>query len=158
MKADMRHATPEDAEVVHAMVRELAAHEDSLEHVLVGVPEWRGLLARTDVTVLIAEHEGEVIGFASTLRRLHVWSGGDLLALDDLYVRRDHRDKGVGSRLMSAVARLAAGHDLPVVWGVRLDNHAGQRFYARLGATLSTKMTASWTPERYRHHLMTTAH
>ena len=59
---------------------------------------------------------------------------------------------------MSAVARLAAGDDLAVLWGVRLDNHAGQRFYARLGATLSTKMTASWAPERYRRHLMTTAH
>ena len=158
MKTDIRHATPEDAEVVDAMVRELAAHEDSLEHVHVGVPEWRALLARTEVTVLIAEHDGEAIGFASTVRRLHLWSGGDLLALDDLYVRRDHRDKGVGSRLMSAVARLAAGDDLAVLWGVRLDNHAGQRFYARLGATLSTKMTASWTPERYRRHLMTTAH
>jgi hypothetical protein len=59
---------------------------------------------------------------------------------------------------MNAAARLASRDDLLVVWGVRLDNHAGQRFYARLGATLSTKMAASWTPDRYRRHLTTTSH
>jgi GNAT superfamily N-acetyltransferase len=154
---DIREANPADAPVLDAMVRELAAHEGSLEHVRVGVEGWRALLARPDVTVLIAEADGEVIGFTSTVRRLHLWSGSDLLALDDLYVRPGHRDKGVGSQLMSAVARLAARDDLLVLWGVRLDNHSGQRFYARLGATLSTKMSASWTPERYRHHLATTA-
>ncbi|MGW9586276.1 N-acetyltransferase family protein [Microbacterium sp. NPDC055455] len=156
--SEIREATPEDAAVLDEMVRELAAHEDSLEHVLVGAAEWRTLLARPEVTVLIAEAEGEALGFTSMVRRLHLWSGRDLLALDDLYVRPGHRDNGVGGRLMNAAARLASRDDLLVVWGVRLDNHAGQRFYARLGATLSTKMAASWSPDRYRRHLTTTIH
>jgi len=154
---EIRDASPADAQVLDEMVRELAAHEDSLEHVNADAETWRRLLVRPDVTVLIAESDGAVIGFTSTVRRLHLWSGGDLLALDDLYVRPEHRDKGVGGALMSAVARLAARDDLSVIWGVRLDNHSGQRFYARLGATLNTKMTASWTPDSYRRHLTTTA-
>jgi ribosomal protein S18 acetylase RimI-like enzyme len=154
----IREATPADAQVLDEMVRELAAHEDSLEHVDVDADTWRRLLTRPDVTVLVAETGGAVIGFASTVRRLHLWSGGDLLALDDLYVRPDHRDKGVGGALMSAVARLATCDDLSVIWGVRSDNLSGQRFYARLGATLNTKMTASWTPVSYRRHLATTTH
>lgn len=155
---EIREASLADAAVLDEMVRELAAHENSLEHVYVDAGRWRHLLARPDVTVLIAESDGAAIGFTSTVRRLHLWSGGDLLALDDLYVRPEHRDKGVGGALMSAVARLAARDDISVIWGVRLDNHSGQRFYARLGATLNTKMTASWTPDRYRRHLATTAH
>ena len=103
--------------------------------------------------VLIAEDDAGAVGFTSTVRRIHLWTGGDLLALDDLYIRPGHRDKGIGSQLMNAVARLAAEDDLLVQWGVRLNNHAGQRFYARLGATLNTKMTASWTPAQYRRHL-----
>ena len=149
----IRQATAEDATVLDAMVRELAAHEGDLEHVHVDADAWRGLLARADVRVLLAEDETGVIGFTSTIRRVHLWTGGDLLALDDLYVRPGHRDKGVGSRLMAAVASLAAEDDLLVQWGVRLDNQAGQRFYARLGASLSTKMTASWAPAQYRRHL-----
>ena len=149
----IRQATTADAAVLDDMVRELAAHEGDLEHVRVDAAGWRELLSRPDVRVLLAEDETGVIGFTSTVRRVHLWTGGDLLALDDLYVRPGHRDKGVGSQLMGAVARLAAEHDLLVQWGVRLDNHAGQRFYARLGATLNTKMTASWAPAQYRRHL-----
>lgn len=150
---EIRQATLEDAAVLDQMVRELAAHEGSLDDVRVDAAGWRELLARPEVTALIAEADGEVVGFTSTVRRLHLWSGGDLIALDDLYVRPAHRDRGIGNRLMTAVARLAAQEELLVLWGVRLDNHAGQRFYARLGATLSTKMTAAWTPDRYRRHL-----
>ena len=150
---DIRLDTDADAEVIDTMVRELAAHEQSLEHVHADAAAWRALLNRPDVSVLLAQHDGEVIGFASAVRRLHLWTGSELLALDDLYIRPGHRDKGAGTRLMTAVARLADREALLVVWGVRLDNHAGQRFYARLGATLSTKMSASWTPEHYRRHL-----
>ena len=157
MTVDIRRATPEDADVLDAMVRELAGHEGSLAHVHADAAEWRAMLTRPDVRVLIAEADGEAIGFASTMRRLHMWSAKDILALDDLYVRSGHRDRGVGGRLMSAVARLAAQDDLLVVWGVRLDNHAAQRFYGRLGATLSTSMSARWTPESYRRHLVKSA-
>lgn len=149
----IRQATTADAGVLNDMVRELADHEGDLDHVRVDAEAWQTLLARPDVRVLIAEDSSGAIGFTSTVRRIHLWTGGDLLALDDLYVRPDHRDKGVGGQLMTAVARLAAEEDLLVQWGVRLDNHAGQRFYARLGATLNTKMTASWAPAQYRRHL-----
>jgi ribosomal protein S18 acetylase RimI-like enzyme len=149
----IRQAGPGDAVALDEMVRELAAHEGDLEHVHVDAEAWRELLARPDVRVLIAEDDAGTVGFTSTVRRIHLWTGGDLLALDDLYVRPGHRDKGIGSQLMTAVARLAAEDDLLVQWGVRLNNHAGQRFYARLGATLNTKMTASWTPAQYRRHL-----
>lgn len=149
----IRPATAADAAALNDMVRELADHEGNLEHVRVGADGWRELLARPDVAVLIAEDETGALGFTSTVRRIHLWTGGDLLALDDLYVRPGHRDRGVGGQLMSAVAHLAAEDDLLVQWGVRLDNHAGQRFYARLGATLNTKMTASWAPAQYRRHV-----
>ena len=149
----IREARIADADALDEMVRELAAHEGSSTDVQVDADGWRALLARPDVTVLLAIRADEPIGFASTVRRLHLWSGRELLALDDLYVRPGHRDAGTGGRLMSGVARIAARDDLLVVWGVRLDNHAGQRFYARLGATLHTKMSASWTPDSYRRHL-----
>lgn len=150
---EIRIASPADADALDVMVKELAAHERTLEKVRVDAVMWRRLLARPDVHVIVAESRGALVGYASVVRRLHLWSGRDLLALDDLYVRNEHRDQGVGSGLMARVALLAARDDLLVVWGVRPDNHSGQRFYARLGATINTTMAASWTPDRYRRHL-----
>ncbi|MGO4535740.1 GNAT family N-acetyltransferase [Leifsonia sp. 2MCAF36] len=134
------------------MVREFAEQKESLEHVAIAADGWQVILARPDIAVLIAEAEGEIIGYASTIGHFHLWSGGDVLALDDLNLRPSHRSKGVGSQLMSTVARLAARDDLPVLWGVRLNNHSAQRFYTRLGANLRTKMTATWAPGAYRCH------
>ena len=145
----IRPATPADAPEVAAMVGEIAALEDQSAHVHVDVERWRSLLARSEVTVLLAERAEEAVGYVSAVRRLHLWSGGDVLALDDLYVRPGHRDAGVGRRLMGAIAAVAAPEELLVTWGVEVDNVDAQRFYRRLGATLRPKVVAGWTPAAY---------
>jgi ribosomal protein S18 acetylase RimI-like enzyme len=85
----------------------------------------------------------------SAVRQLHLWTGGDVLALDDLYVRPGCRDAGVGRRLMGALAALAAPEQLLIRWGMEADNVGAQRFYRRLGATLRPKVLAAWTPAAY---------
>ncbi|MGY1606995.1 MULTISPECIES: N-acetyltransferase family protein [unclassified Geodermatophilus] len=145
----IRRATPADAADVAAMVGEIAAHEDQTAHVHVDLEQWRILLARPEVTVLLAERDGAAVGYVSAVRQLHLWTGGDLLALDDLYVRPGHRDAGVGRRLMTALARLAAPEQLLIRWGMEVDNVDAQRFYRRLGATLRPKILAAWPPAAY---------
>ena len=145
----IRRAGPDDAPVVDILVREIADHEGDSEHVTVTVERWRTLLGRADVTVLLAERAGEPLGYVSAQRRLHLWSGRDILALDDLYVRAQARDGGVGRELMTALARCAAADRLTIRWEVKPDNVAAQRFYRRLGARLFTKVIAGWRPESY---------
>jgi ribosomal protein S18 acetylase RimI-like enzyme len=145
----IRRATPDDAPDVAAMVREIAAHEDQAAHLHVSDDRWRTLLARPEVVVLLAERGGEAVGYVSAVRQLHLWTGGDVLALDDLYVRPGARDAGVGRRLMAALAALAAPERLLIRWGVEADNVDAQRFYRRLGATLRPKVLAAWTPGAY---------
>jgi ribosomal protein S18 acetylase RimI-like enzyme len=151
--ATIRSASPDDAVLVHRLVCEIAAHEGSLEHVRSDVDSWREMLARPEVRVLIAENGGAALGYASSVRRLSPWMGGDVLALDDLYVREGARSRGVGRRLMLELAKLAAADDLTIVWGARLDNDKGHRFYRRLGAVLTTKVAAAWSPDAYRRAL-----
>jgi GNAT superfamily N-acetyltransferase len=131
------------------MVLEIAAHEDSLGDVVADADDWRRMLARPDVRVLLAVEGEDFLGYASTTRRLSLWMGGDLLALDDLYVRESARNRGAGRRLLMEIARLAAPERLTVVWGARLDNHDGHRFYRRIGAHLNTKVVAAWSPDAY---------
>ena len=145
----IRRATAADAGHVAAMVREIAAHEDQATHVHVDEDQWRRLLDRPEVVVLLAERDGGAAGYVSAVRQLHLWTGGDVLALDDLYVRPGHRDGGVGRRLMAALARLAAPEQLLIRWGMEVDNVDAQRFYRRLGATLRPKVLAAWTPAAY---------
>ncbi|MEU2612204.1 GNAT family N-acetyltransferase [Micromonospora sp. NPDC007271] len=145
----IRPAGPTDAATVDTLVREIAAHEGDAAHVTVTANGWRTLLGRDDVTVLLAERAGEPLGYVSALRRLHLWSGRDILALDDLWVRASVRDAGVGRALMLALARTAADDGLIIRWEVKPENAGAQRFYRRLGAGLFTKVIAGWRPESY---------
>lgn len=147
---DIRRARPQDAETVMAMVREIAAHEDQLQHLAVTTQRWAEMLTRPDVFVLIAWRDTAAVGYVSSIRRIHLWSDRDVLALDDLYVREAARDSGVGRRLMATLAaRYAAPDQLTVTWGMEPDNHGAQRFYRRLGARLRDKVLAGWTPAGY---------
>ena len=145
----VRRATPADAVDVATMVREIAEYEDQAGHVHVDEAQWRTLLARHDVVVLLAERDGAPVGYVSALRQLHLWTGGDVFNLDDLYVRPGHRDAGIGRRLMAALATLAAPERLLIRWGMEPDNVDAQRFYRRLGATLRPKVLASWRAAAY---------
>jgi len=147
--ATIRPAGPDDAPAVAAMVSEIAAHEDQSAHVHVDEQLWRTRLARPDVTVLLAERDGTAVGYVSAVRRLHLWTGGDVLALDDLFVRPGSRSGGVGRQLMTALAAVAAPERLLITWGVEPENTDAQRFYRRLGARLRPKVLAAWSPEAY---------
>jgi ribosomal protein S18 acetylase RimI-like enzyme len=136
-----------DASLVATMVLEIATHEESAAAVLVDEDRWRSMLGRDDVVVLVASDAEGPVGYVSAIQQLHLWSGGDILALDDLWVRERARNRGVGERLMRAITDEAQQRALEVVrWGVECDNVAAQRFYARLGARLHTKVIATWRP------------
>lgn len=143
----VREATPDDAETVHALVTEIAAHQAQSDSVTVTATQWAGNLGQPDITVLLAEIERQPVGYVSAVRRLHLWSGGDIVALDDLYVRPGYRDAGVGRQLMTELAGRSEG--LTITWGVQPDNDAAIRFYRRLGATLRAKVVCAWPPGQH---------
>lgn len=153
----VRRAGAADAATVRTLLLELADHEQSAHAVHSSVDDWRRMLADPAVVVLLAEVEGRPVGYVSGVRQLNLWLGRDLFAMDDLYVRAEARDRGIGGRLMAALADHVRDDQLVVTWGVLEDNDAGQRFYRRLGATLRTKTVASWQPRDYEAYLAAVA-
>ncbi|MGS2647095.1 N-acetyltransferase family protein [Streptosporangium sp. G12] len=141
---DIRRATPDDAPTVHGLIRELAEHQNQSRSVTVSVDDLKRMLARPEITYLIAERDGAVVGYVSWLQRIGFWSGEDHLALDDLYVTGAERGNGAGELLMRAVAEAADGK--VIRWEVAEANVAAQRFYARIGATLVSKKIGRWQP------------
>ena len=144
-----------DAATVQALLLELADHEHSAHAVHVDIEGWRRMLARPDVVVLLAHVDGAPVGYVSGVRQLNLWQGRPILAMDDLYVRAAARKRGVGGRLMSALAEEVAEEGLLITWGADAGNHDGHRFYERLGATLRTKVVAAWQPHDYAAYLAT---
>jgi ribosomal protein S18 acetylase RimI-like enzyme len=139
----IRHAAPDDAATVHGLIRELAGYQGQTSDVTATVADLERLLARPDVTYLLAERDGRAVGYVSWLQRVGFWTGEEYLALDDLYAAE--RGHGVGERLMRAAAEAAGGK--LIRWEVAEANVAAQRFYTRLGATLVTKKIGRWRPQ-----------
>jgi ribosomal protein S18 acetylase RimI-like enzyme len=154
----IRRADSQDAATVGELLLELAEHEDTAHAVRASVEDWTRMLSDRAVVVLIARIDDRPVGYVSGVRQLNLWVGQDILAMDDLYVRAEARDRGIGGRLMAALAHHAQDDNLLITWGVREDNDAGHRFYRRLGATLRTKMVAAWQPQDYATYLENRSH
>jgi ribosomal protein S18 acetylase RimI-like enzyme len=149
----IRRASEEDADDVRTLLIELATHENSADAVHATVEDWRRMLADPSVVVLLAVTAGQPVGYVSGTRQLNLWQGRDIFAMDDLYVRPQVRDRGIGGQLMAALAQHVSPEQSLITWGVNQDNDAGQRFYQRLGATLRTKVVAAWRPDAYTRYL-----
>ena len=118
----IRPAEPEDAALVYAFVRELADYERLSHEVAASEAD-------------IAEWGGAPAGFALWFYNFTTFRGRCGLYLEDLYVRPEHRGKGIGKALLSHLARRCAREGLPrMQWAVLDWNAPSIAFYERLGA------------------------
>lgn len=87
--------------------------------------------------VLIAEHDGEMIGFISLLDVPH--NGYEAL-IDNLHVRPDLKGKGVGSILMKEVAErlLQSGRKNVYLFVLKGNDAAGKFYLSRHGQVAET--------------------
>lgn len=86
--------------------------------------------------VLVAEHDGEVVGFATygEFRDNAKWPGYRLTVEHTVHVSEGHRGTGVGRRLLTALIARARADGLHVmVAAVDGENDASIRFHERLG-------------------------
>jgi GNAT superfamily N-acetyltransferase len=83
---------------------------------------------------LMAFDGGEALGIAVVSRTPFAWTGEDILFLQDLFVARKARGRGVGAALLKGV--YAHGDSVgasQVFWMVDEDDPELQSFYARHG-------------------------
>ncbi len=93
-------------------------------------------LNEPDVVILVAEHEGRVIGYA-----FGALEGYDYLALrgpaavlHDLLVDSGHRGRGVGRALLQAVVETFTAREAPrLVLSTAERNESAQRFFEQMG-------------------------
>lgn len=146
MALHVRAASVGDAAVLHRLILGLAENEGLSAFVAVTPEGLAGAIAADPPRAffLLAEDDGQAVGYVSWTRVYGIWRGADYLNLDDLFVVESARGAGVGEALMRAFAAHALEAGLPGRWEVNLENHGAQRFYARLGAELEAKKIARW--------------
>jgi len=129
------HAT--DAPLILALIRELATYE-KLAHAVVATEEQlrENLFgARPQAEVLIAEWRGEPAGFALYFHNFSTFLGRRGLYLEDLFVREEHRGRGIGRGLLVRLAGVAVERGCGrFEWAVLDWNTPAQDFYKSLGA------------------------
>lgn len=134
---NIRPATPADAGTIAALVRELADYEKLLHEARATDEDFRRELTAENpvIRVLIAEWDGEPVGFALYFFNFSTFVGRAGLYLEDLFVRPAMRGKGVGRALLRALARIARDRDCGrMEWAVLDWNEPALRFYQTLEA------------------------
>jgi GNAT superfamily N-acetyltransferase len=136
----IRKAVAEDMDAVHSLVSELAAFEKASDKVTTNAAIYRqdGFGERPFFEAFVAEKEdGEIIGMALFFMAYSTWRG-KMLFLDDLVVREQHRNVGIGKLLMEALIMHCKEKQIDLMrWQVLDWNSDAIRFYEKLGAEIS---------------------
>lgn len=133
----IRSARIDDLPVICRLIRGLAEYERLLDQVRFDEATVREHLfgARPYAEVLLAEEEDVVVGFALFFHNYSTFLGKPGIYLEDLFVEPQHRGKGHGKALLTALAKLAVERNCGrLEWAVLDWNEPSIAFYHSLGA------------------------
>jgi GNAT superfamily N-acetyltransferase len=133
----IRPATEGDVDALVQLIHELADYERSPQSVHIDAEQLRAALFGPSPTVFahVADEDGDIVGMAIWFLSFSTWTGRTGIALEDLYVRPDGRNKGIGRALLSHLAAIAhqSGYGR-LDWSVLTWNKPAIGFYDSLGA------------------------
>jgi GNAT superfamily N-acetyltransferase len=133
----IRMAGADDAPTIAALVRELALFVNHEDEAKAKAEDFRRHLfgPRPAAEAALAEINGEAVGFALWFSTFSTFRGQPGLYLEDLFVKTEHRSRGIGKALLAAVAAQALERGCGrVEWSVLKWNTAAIGFYRSLGA------------------------
>jgi GNAT superfamily N-acetyltransferase len=137
----IRDANIGDAGLIHSLIAELAAYGGEPEHVRTTEEDIArdGFGASPHFRTLIGEWDSQPVGFAIFFEHYSTWRGSGFY-LEDLFVRPEFRGRGIGTALLSKVARVAEEEGRGFMrWAVLDWNLPAITMYKALGAHLLEK-------------------
>jgi ribosomal protein S18 acetylase RimI-like enzyme len=142
----IRPATKADAEVIGSLAADFQAYLRRLgdrTDFTWGAKEFLrdGFGERAAFGGVVAEVNGQVVGYALYHDGYETDRGRRLVHLIDLYVQEGSRRRGVGRALMERVAELGRARGAEIVfWSVYKPNVLAAAFYERLGARYASDL------------------
>jgi len=144
MNLVIRNAKESDSSLLLALIRELADYEKMLFDVVTTEETLQQSLFSKDATAeaLIAECDGQPVGFAVFFHNFSTFLGKRGLYLEDLFVKPEFRSKGFGKAILSHLAQIAVDRDCGrFEWAVLDWNEPAIGFYKKLGAQAMDEWT-----------------
>ena len=136
MAIRIRQATENDAALIVHYIRALAIYEkEAVENVKITEAGVRrdGFGERRRFEVLIAEADGNPVGFALFFPNYSTWEGRPGMYVEDIFVEESARKSGAGRMLLAAVAKIAKQRGCARVDLAVLEWNPARGFYHRLG-------------------------
>lgn len=143
----IRPARPADAATILRFIRDLAAFEREPDAVKATEETLGEALfgAHPAAEAVIAEQDGQPLGFALFFHNFSTWTGRRGLYLEDLYVTPDARGRGIGGALLRHLAGIAVARGCArFEWSVLDWNAEAIAVYRRIGAV----GMEDWTVQR----------
>ena len=143
----VREATPADIPLILELIAGLAEYERLAHEAVADAADLERALfgPRPAAEVVIAECEGQAVGFALFFVSFSTFLGKPGLYLEDLFVRPELRGRGIGKRLMVHLARVAVERGYGrFEWSVLDWNTPAIDFYRSIGA----RPMDEWTVQR----------
>ena len=133
----IRNATSNDLNLLMEFIQDIAEFEGLAHEVSLTKDELQDSMFGSGRTAeaIIAENEGDAVGFAVFFQNFSTFKGKPGLYLEDLFVKPDWRKHGIGRALLVRLAQIAVERDCPRFEWVALDwNQNAIDFYEKLGA------------------------
>ena len=134
---NIRLAGVDDVSEIFVLIKELADYERLLDQVIATEELLEETLfgENSNVEVLLACDENQILGFALYFRTFSTFLGRPGIYLEDLFVREFARGRGIGESLLRRIARITlemGGGRLE--WSVLDWNKTAISFYKKMGA------------------------
>ena len=142
----IRYANEKDVSIILYFIKELAEYEGMLDK----VEATEEILLQTifhdkKAEVIICEYDNKPVGFALFFHNFSTFLGRPGIYLEDLYVKPEIRNKGIGKILLSVLGKIALERNCGRIEWWCLDwNKKSIEFYLGLGA----KAMEDWTVYR----------
>ena len=133
----IRIGNESDFAAVLGMIKELAIFEKAENKVTNTVEKM--IQDQAHFELFIVENNGETVAMALYYFTYFTWVGKSLY-LDDLYVKPEHRGKGIGQDLLKEIFKIAQKENCNRVrWQVLDWNTNAVDLYTKIGATLDAE-------------------
>lgn len=136
IKVNIRIATQKDVPIILRLIKELAVFEKMSQEVIATEESLHKSLFgdRPYAHVLLAEVDGEAVGYALYFFNFSTFLGKPGLYLEDIYVKEKYRGQGIGITLLKYCARIARENDCFRMEWLVLKWNPARDFYEHIGA------------------------
>ena len=134
---NIRLAGVDDVSEIFVLIKELADYERLLDQVIATEDLLEESLfgENSNVEVLLACDENQILGFALYFRTFSTFLGRPGIYLEDLFVREFARGKGIGEALLRRLAQFTMEMEGGrLEWAVLDWNESAISFYKKMGA------------------------